>query len=146
MSSLHGSDSGEIVFTLLDAGRAVETRARVAGERVKLSAPALGSALGWTLEGDVLCNEGMCVRVPDGVALMDAGSVDLSALAAVLDRPLALDVAERVAYLGVPAAERRRDLASLAAPDFTLPDLAGRQHSLSDHRGRKVLMVAWASW
>ena len=33
-----------------------------------------------------------------------------------------------------------------AAPDFTLPDSTGRMHRLSDHRGKKVLLVTWASW
>ncbi len=127
----------EAAFTLIDAGRVVETRARIAGEGVRLSPAALESTLGWTLEDGVLCNEGMWVR---------DGEIDLRALAAALDRPLALDVAERAAYLGVAAAERRRALESLAAPDFTLPDLAGRPHALSEHRGRKVLLVAWASW
>jgi peroxiredoxin len=32
------------------------------------------------------------------------------------------------------------------APDFTLPDLAGRQISLSDLRGRVVLLNLWATW
>ena len=61
-------------------------------------------------------------------------------------RPVALDEAERVAYLGVSAAERGRQLASLEAPDFTLPDLDGRLHSLRDHRGVKVFLVAYGSW
>lgn len=37
-------------------------------------------------------------------------------------------------------------LASLEAPDFTLPDLDGRPHSLSDYRGQKILLAAYASW
>jgi peroxiredoxin len=37
-------------------------------------------------------------------------------------------------------------MATLEAPDFTLPDLAGRMHTLSDHRGKKVLLIAYASW
>ena len=48
--------------------------------------------------------------------------------------------------LGVSAAARSRALQSLSAPDFTLPDLEGRMHTLSEHRGRKVLLVTWASW
>jgi len=32
------------------------------------------------------------------------------------------------------------------APDFALPDPSGRVHRLSDHRGKKVLLVTWASW
>lgn len=61
-------------------------------------------------------------------------------------RPVALDRDERAAYLGITAKERARVLFSLEAPDFTLPDLAGRTHSLAAHRGKKVLLVAYASW
>lgn len=32
------------------------------------------------------------------------------------------------------------------APDFTLPDLAGRQHRLADYRGRPLLVSFWAVW
>jgi len=75
-------------------------------------------------------------------------SVPASAVAALAggDRPLAVDHEEGVAFLGTGARARAERLASLEAPDFTLPDLDGRRHSLSDHRGRKVLLVAWASW
>lgn len=33
-----------------------------------------------------------------------------------------------------------------AAPDFTLTDIAGKQHKLSDYRGKSVLIVFWATW
>jgi peroxiredoxin len=39
-----------------------------------------------------------------------------------------------------PGADRR------AAPDFTLTDLSGNEHSLSDFRGRVVLVDFWATW
>jgi hypothetical protein len=61
-------------------------------------------------------------------------------------RPVAMDVAERVAYVGVSAAERARRLSALEAPDFALPDLSGREHRLSEHRGKKVFLIAYASW
>jgi len=32
------------------------------------------------------------------------------------------------------------------APDFTLADLAGKEHKLSDYRGKNVLLVFWATW
>jgi len=32
------------------------------------------------------------------------------------------------------------------APDFTLADLSGSQHSLSDFRGKVVLLDFWATW
>jgi hypothetical protein len=61
-------------------------------------------------------------------------------------RPVALDAAEGAAYVGISAEARGRQLASLEAPDFTLPDLDGRAHSLSTHRGKKVFLVAYGSW
>jgi len=32
------------------------------------------------------------------------------------------------------------------APDFTVEDVDGRRHRLSDYRGRDVLVVFWATW
>lgn len=134
------------MLTIIDVGRAVDVDARVEGERVLLSPEALHEALGWELHDGTLCNDTMCVPLPADSSLAAGGPLDLSDVAAVLDRPLALDAAERAAYLGASARERADTLASLQAPDFTLPDLAGRSHTLSEHRGKKVLLVVWASW
>jgi hypothetical protein len=86
------------------------------------------------------------VPVRDRAGLAGASGIDLAAFARALDRPLALDASERAAALGFSAEERRAALASLEAPDFALPDLAGRLHRLSEHRGKKVLLIAYASW
>ena len=134
------------MLTIIDAGRAVEVEARVEGERVLLSDAALREALGWELHEGTLCNDTMCVPLPAGSALASGGLLDLAEVANVLDRPLALDAAEGAAYLGASARERADALASLIAPDFTLPDLDGRPHSLAAQRGKKVLLVVWASW
>jgi peroxiredoxin len=32
------------------------------------------------------------------------------------------------------------------APDFTLTDIAGKQHKLSDYRGKNVMIIFWATW
>jgi peroxiredoxin len=32
------------------------------------------------------------------------------------------------------------------APDFTLKDLDGNEHKLSDYRGKQVMLVFWATW
>lgn len=32
------------------------------------------------------------------------------------------------------------------APELTLPTLDGREVSLSEYRGRKVILFFWASW
>jgi hypothetical protein len=133
-------------FTLIDAERAVTVQATVVGERVRLDPASLKEALGWEIHDGLLCNDAMCIPLADEAALVGDGGVDLEGFARALDRPLALDVEERAAFLGGSARERAQALGSQQAPDFTLPDLAGRMHSLSEQRGRKVLLVAWASW
>jgi len=32
------------------------------------------------------------------------------------------------------------------APDFTLTDTTGKQHELSDYRGKNVMIIFWATW
>jgi len=32
------------------------------------------------------------------------------------------------------------------APDFTLADITGKQHKLSDYRGKDVMIIFWATW
>jgi len=136
---------GEERFTVIDDARPIEVTAAVTGDRVRLTAAALERALGWELTAEGLCRDGLCVPRRGATAAEESG-IDLAELAEALDRPLALDVTERAAYLGVSAADRAGALASLTAPDFSLPDLEGRVHSLSEHRGQKVLLVAYASW
>ena len=133
-------------LTLIDEGREVSLAAVVDGTAVRIRPEALADGLGWRLEAQGLCRGDVCVPVRNRAALETASGVDLAALARVLDRPLALDVDEAVGVLGASASERGARLSSLHAPDFTLPDLAGRTHSLRDQRGKKTLLIAWASW
>ena len=133
-------------FTLIDGERAVSIEARRQGDRVLLDPAGLRDALGWEVHDGLLCNDAMCIPLADEGALLRDGGVDLAGLAAALDRALAVDLDEHAAFLGGSARERSQALASQQAPDFTLPDLAGRPHSLAEQRGKKVLLVAWASW
>jgi len=58
-------------------------------------------------------------------------------------------VADRVARVwsfGEMPLLRGQFIESRVAPDFALPDRSGRPVRLSDFRGRKVLVLTWASW
>ena len=72
--------------------------------------------------------------------------VDVAAFWRHLGKPLAHSTDGTAWVLGAGAADRAAALRSLEAPDFTLPDRDGRPHTLSAHRGTKVLLVSWASW
>lgn len=136
----------ETRFTIIDDGRPAEVSARVRGDQIHLSLEALEQALGWTLKPEGLCRGNVCVPLRARASVATPEGVDLGGVAAALGRPLAMDLEARAAYLGVGAHERAQQLASLEAPDFTLPDLDGRPHSLRAQRGKKVLLVAYASW
>lgn len=133
-------------FTLIDDGRILDLEATLDGERVRLSAEQVHSALGWQLKPEGLCQGPVCIPVRDADALGGADGLDLEELARLLGRPLALDASENAAALAEAASTRSAALASGEAPDFTLPDLDGKLHSLSDQRGKKVLLIAYASW
>jgi hypothetical protein len=70
---------------------------------------------------------------------------NLTAFARLAGQAVAHDALRSAWYFGVRS-DKRQQLASLEAPDFTLPDIERRQHSLSDFRGKKVFLVTWASW
>jgi hypothetical protein len=124
----------------------VSVAATPRGEALWLAADALPALTGWTLKPEGLCQDDRCVPVPPGVALARDSAVDLAALARLLGQPVLHDAAHAVWCVGAAAPPRQAAVPSLDAPDFTLPDLDGRLHSLSDHRGKKVFLVSWASW
>jgi hypothetical protein len=105
-------------------------------------------ATGWVAKPEGLCQGPVCVPLPAGREreLVDGGRINLAALWRHLGQPALHSARGHVWVLGRSARDRRAALASLEAPDFALPDPTGRVHRLSDYRGRKVLLVTWASW
>ena len=108
----------------------------------------LERATGWTLKPEGLCRSDVCAVVApaDRERLTDGETVCASRLWETLGRPVLHDEGHSVWMLGEAAADRGRSLESLEAPDFTLPDITGKLHSLSDFRGKKVFLSTWASW
>ncbi len=133
-------------FTILDGEKSLTVDANLDGDRARLPAEAVREQLGWELKPEGLCRESTCIPVRDRDALVSEGELDLATLAELLDRPLALDADERCAALGAGHASRAAQMVTLEAPDFELPDVHGRRHSLSGQRGKKVLLIAYVSW
>jgi hypothetical protein len=120
------------------------------GDNLWLSLDDLQKASGWELKPQGACLADTCVPIPAGRAaeFLRAGGkqFNLTSLARLLGQPVVHDDTYNVWFFGEAAEARGNTLASLQAPDFTLPDLDGKPHSLSDYRGKKILLVSWASW
>lgn len=101
------------------------------------------AVLGWERKPEGLCRGDVCIPVPGDVP---AGPIEAGRLAELLGRPAAIDAEERAAAFAAPAAERADALRSGIAPDFELAGLDGTTHRLSDFRGKKVVLYAYASW
>jgi len=122
--------------------------ARADGEQLWIGAGEFEKATGWSLKPQGFCRGDICVPVPAGrTAEFVAGdTVNAAAFWRRMNNPVVHDVNGEVWVLGRSAADRSTSLQSLEAPDFTLPDLAGVERTLSEHRGKKVLLATWRSW
>src|SRR5262249_26070758 len=90
------------------------------------------------------CRADVCVPVTKE---MTRGTFfNLTAFARVVGQPVVVDRSARVWSFGEIPLVRGASLESRAAPDFAVPDRAGRIVHLADFRGKKVLVLTWASW
>lgn len=112
----------------------------------------LARATRFVIKPQGVCRDELCFPLPKNRKadfVSKKGSTawfNLSEFARLIKQPFAQDEKNGVWYFGAQAREQNGYLVSLEAPNFTLPDLNGRAHSLADFRGKKVLLVTWASW
>ena len=111
-----------------------------------VSANSFSHATGWTLKAEGLCKDEVCVPVRDTATMSDGASIDVAEFARVTGRKTVIDAARNVVALGEQASARAESMATLDAPNFTLPDINGNLVSLSDFAHRKKLILAWSSW
>src|SRR2546428_8783896 len=135
---------------VLSPDRALAVTGLAEGEALWLSPAELARAAGWELKPEGLCRDALCVPVPPAAAWMrgrDADlRVDLAGLSRHMGQPVAASPEHAVWSIGEAAEDAADRLRSLEAPDFTLPDIDGNLYRLSTFRGRKVFLLAWASW
>lgn len=137
-----------MVTVLTEAGATDVTRATVAGDSLWLAKADVNRTTGWMMKPEGLCQGDLCVPVPKTRAkdYVRDDTVNIAAFWQLMGRPVLHDSAGETWMLGAAAADRANVLKSLEAPDFTLPDLAGKRHSLSDYRGKRVFLTTWSSW
>lgn len=146
-----GSAQGEVTVLYQEKATPL-SRALVTGEDLWVTLSDLQAAGGWELKPEGVCRGESCVPLPDGGRarfVHEQGGeswFNLSEFARLVEQPFAHADALRAWYFGPLGWEWKDRLSSLAAPDFTLSDLEGRRYSLSQYRGKKVLLALWASW
>ena len=111
-----------------------------------VSANDFARATGWTLKPEGLCKGEVCVPVRDAAAMSDGTAIDVAEFARVTGRNMVVDASRNVVAIGEQASSRAALMATLDAPNFTLPDINGNLVSLSDFANRKKLILAWSSW
>jgi hypothetical protein len=140
------------VTVIVDGKAATTSRAQVRGDDVWLRLDELPSATAWELKPEGVCRGETCVPLSPSQKAAVLGDektpnwFNVSEFARLIEEPVAIDQQERVWYFGPPGWEWKSRSAGNAAPDFTAPDLAGEQHSLRELRGKKMLLLFWASW
>jgi hypothetical protein len=137
-----------MVVVLCEQSQTKCATARASGEDLWIGARELESATGWSMKPQGLCRGDICVPVPVSHAAeyVSGDEVNAAAFWRRMGNPVLHDGAREVWVLGTSADQRGASLQSLEAPDFALPDLGGVTHTLSENRGKKVLLATWASW
>jgi hypothetical protein len=137
------------MITLLNEQRETSLPdATASDDSLWLSRENIEQALGWSWKPEGLCWDDTCVPLPpeQASALVRDDRLDMAAMWAHMGQPVVHNARADTWVFGTGAQERAHALSDLTAPDFALPDLDGHVHQLSAHRGKKVLLVTWASW
>ncbi|MFT4584540.1 MAG: hypothetical protein ACI915_004766 [Gammaproteobacteria bacterium] len=137
-----------MVTILTELGASNVTATNVQGDNLWLKAADVEAAIGWTLKPQGLCQGEVCVPLPRSNAenFVNEDTVNVAEWWRLMDRPVLHDNAGTTWMLGAGSNQRAEALNTLEAPDFTLPDLDGKMHCLSDYRGKRVFLTTWSSW
>ena len=109
----------------------------------------------FVLKPQGMCRDTLCYPIPKArskeflfntVKPKPTTWFNMSEFARLIHHPVAYDDAQSVWYFGAMPEQQNGYISSLIAPDFRLPDTKFQMHSLSDFRGKKVLLITWASW
>jgi hypothetical protein len=113
-------------------------------DRLDLTADEFEQVTGWEIKAEGACREGVCVPLPP-LEPDAAGRIPVTAVAERLGMPIAHDEPHGLWALG-PRSGNRRVLDSSRMPELVLHDFHGDAYDVARLRGRKVVLLAWASW
>ena len=121
-------------------------------ENLWVTLPDLTRTTRFVLKPQGACLDEFCVPIPKSreAAFLrtehNQKLFNLTELARTLKQPAIHDDANQIWLFGSRPESLMKIANSLEAPDFTLPDWKGVSRSLHDFRGKRVLLITWASW
>ncbi|MBX9790811.1 MAG: TlpA family protein disulfide reductase [Pirellulales bacterium] len=124
----------------------------IAGDELYIPNDEVAAALGFEIKPEGACRAGLCIPLDRSPAAGFFRKVDnrdyfnVSKLATRLKQPVVVDREHGVWSFGPMPETSSTALDSVLAPDFALADREGKLVRLSDFRGKKVLLLTWASW
>lgn len=138
--------------TLLVADQTKTTAHALAnGSELWVVAEELPGLIGFSFKPEGVCRDDRCIAVStsDGPWYTQHDGttyVHLNAVAKALRMPLATDAEFGIYSLGEAQLKDGTSTVRGKAPDFVMRDRDGNEVKLSDFRGKKVLVLTWASW
>jgi hypothetical protein len=112
-------------------------------DRIELTVEELHDRSGWEVKPEGACRDDVCVPLPESVRRPD-GLIDVVSFAERMAMPMARDEAHGLWAFG--PASGGRVLESATFPALALQDFDGHTYDFAGAKGRKVVMIAWASW
>src|SRR6266498_2197834 len=103
----------------------------------------LSRATRFVIKPQGVCRDELCFPLPKNRLAEFVSKTNgttwfnLTEFARLIKQSFVVDQKNSVWYFGAREAEQNSYLSSLEAPNFTLPDLNGKLHSLADFRGKK---------
>ncbi len=128
----------------------VVDRALMSGDELLIPTDSVIAVTGFELKPQGLCAGDVCIAMPSDeswIVEQDKKKYfNVSRFARRVNQVYAVDPEAKVwSFTAVPRPETSPLLAG-QAPDFALEDRDGKLVRLSDFRGKKVLILTWASW
>ena len=143
-TEIHSGGSVEVLYQ----GRVTSLEGARSGASLLIRPDDLTRVSGFELKPEGACHEDTCIPLPSGM-LVDKDDVqwfDLSAFADHLGQAYVADAETSVWSFAEMPLKRESMLVDAIAPDFAVKDRQGRLVSKDSLKGKKAMIVTWASW
>lgn len=134
--------------TVLYQGKTIRLTQTGAGKSLLVDPEDVPRINGFELKPEGACLDELCVPLREALFTVQGGKrwFDLSAFAHLLGQACVFDSDARVWSFGEIPAKRERMMTEACAPEFAVKDRQGNWITKDSLKGKKAMIVTWASW